>query len=79
VAPTLRQVAENPLRVEVSPAALAFANRVTQEQFEDVYFFAHLVDQIAEEARTNERKRIFSMSFREIFAEFWKGRKLYAP
>lgn len=74
---TLPRVTENPLHCEVSPAALAFASRVTQEQFEDVYFFASMIDKVAEGARTNERARIFRMSFTELFREFWKGRKLY--
>lgn len=67
----------NHWQYDVSPAALAFATRITQSQFEDVYCFAYLIDQVAREARENERKRIFSMSFSELFREFWKGRRLY--
>jgi hypothetical protein len=62
-----------------SPAAVAFATRITEEQFRDVYVFAAMIDEIAEEARTNERKRIFKMGFMEMWREFWKGRKLYDP
>lgn len=65
--------------VAVSPAAMAWATRLTEDTFRDVYALAVEADKIAEEARTNERKRIFEMGFLELCREFWKGRKLYNP
>jgi hypothetical protein len=62
---------------EPSPAGVAWATRLTEEQFRNVYTLAHLVDQVAEEARENERKRIFGMSFFDLCHEFWKGRKFH--
>lgn len=60
-----------------SPAALAAATRLTEEIFLDVNALACFLDGIAQEARENERKRIFAMSAREIFAAFWNNKKLY--
>jgi hypothetical protein len=64
-------------KLRPTPAGLAFASRVTEKQFKDLYTFACLVDDVAEEARVNERKRIFTMSFTELCKEFWKGRTLH--
>lgn len=60
-----------------TPAAMAFATRVTQEQFEDVTLFASMIDGVAQEARVNERARIFKMGFLELMREFWKGRQIH--
>lgn len=70
---------ECPEREELypSPAAVAAATRITQKQYEDVYTFASILDGIAQEARDNERKRIFKMGFFQLCREFWRGRKLY--
>lgn len=65
-----------PLTEGPSPAAVAWATRITPEVFSDVYLLASEIDKVAEEARRNERARIFHMSFSEIVLEFWKGRKL---
>jgi hypothetical protein len=51
---------------------------LTFDDFKDVYFLATLVDDVAQEARDNERKRIFSMGFFELCREFWKGKQFYA-
>lgn len=59
-----------------SPAALAAATRLTEEIYHDVYKLANFLDAIAEEARENERRRILSMTFMDIFREFWQRRKL---
>lgn len=59
-----------------SPAAVAAATRITEEEFKDVYRLALILDSIAEEARKNERERILGMNFWEMCREFWKGRKL---
>lgn len=61
-----------------SPAAVAAATRLTEQQFYDVYACAQFIDDIAKEARANERKRILGMGFWALCKEFWKGRKLYA-
>jgi hypothetical protein len=62
--------------ISPSPAAVAWATRISQEDFFDVYKLAMKIDQVAHEARTNERRRIFAMSFTELMSEFWSGRKL---
>ena len=59
-----------------SPAAVAWATRITEAEFFDVYQLALRIDEVAQEARRNERNRIFSMSAKELFAEFWSGRQL---
>jgi hypothetical protein len=64
-------------RTEPTPAALAVATKITEEEFRDVYGFALLLDAIAEQARETERERVLSMGFWELFREFWKGRKLH--
>jgi hypothetical protein len=61
---------------EPSPAALAWATRLTEIQFRDVYLLASMVDEVAEEARVNERRRIFNMGFFELCREFWRGEKI---
>ena len=60
-----------------SPAAVAWATRLREETFRDIYALAVEADKIAEEARNNERRRIFNMGFLELAREFWKGKKLY--
>ena len=55
---------------------MAFATRITEEQFRDITEFALLIDGVAQEARENERARIFRMGFTELVGEFWKGRRL---
>ena len=60
-----------------SPAAVAWATRLKEETFRDIYALAVEADKIAEEARNNERRRIFNMGFLELAREFWKGKKLY--
>jgi hypothetical protein len=66
--------------MSVSPAALAFATRLTIEDFLDVYKFASIIDTAFEKALSQaveeERQRIFRMGFLELWREFWKGRKL---
>lgn len=59
-----------------SPAAVAAASRITEEEFRDVYRFARILDSIAQEARDNERARILKMGFWELCREFWKGKKI---
>lgn len=60
-----------------SPAAVAAATRMTEEIFRDITRLAWYLDAIAEEARMNERKRIFSMGPRELTMLFWNSRKLH--
>ena len=64
------------LRTEPTPAALAVATRITEEEFHDVYGFALLLDQVADQARETERERILGMGFWELTREFWRGRKV---
>jgi len=63
-----------------SQAALAFANRLTEEQFRNIYTFANLIDAAFENALAiaveEERQRILGMGFGELMREFWRGRKL---
>ena len=59
-----------------SPAAMAAATRITLEQFQDVEQFASILDDIAEEARRNERARIFKMGFIEMWREIWRTKKI---
>lgn len=63
-------------KLSPSPAAMAFATRVTEEQFQDVTLFASMIDVVAEEARRNERARIFSMSLLDLLREFRLGKRL---
>lgn len=65
-------------KIRPSAAAMAFVARLTEEDWKDVYQLACKIDDVAEEARVNERRRIFSMGFMEIMREFWKGQKLHA-
>ena len=60
-----------------SPAGLAAATRLTEDIFIDTYRCACFLDDIAEEARTNERKRIFNLGILELTKLFWESRKLY--
>jgi hypothetical protein len=60
-----------------SPAAVAAATRLTEKQFQNINLLAEFIDEITEEARMNERKRIFNMSARDVIKLFWEGRKLY--
>lgn len=66
-----------------SPAALAFATRITSEQFQDVYVFAVEIDRAfsaaLERTRMEERRRIFNMGAWELIQEFWRSKKLYRP
>ena len=59
-----------------SKAALALSTSLTLDQLQDVYFMAIVFDTVAEEARQNERNKIFRMGFLELVKEFWKGKKL---
>lgn len=61
-----------------SPAAVASATRITEEEFKDVWRLACILDSIAEEARRNERERILNMGFWQVCRLFWKGRTLHA-
>jgi hypothetical protein len=63
--------------IRPSAAALAFVSRLTEADWKDVYSLACKIDDVAEEARTNERNRILTMGFGGIMREFWKGKKLY--
>lgn len=59
-----------------TPATMAAATRITDEIYHDVTALAFFLDGIADEARTNERRRIFNMSFSEIMNEAWKARAI---
>lgn len=59
-----------------TPAAMAAATRITDEIYHDVTALAYFLDGIADEARINERRRIFNMSFTEIMSEAWKARAI---
>jgi hypothetical protein len=61
----------------ISPAAMAAATRLTEEQFRDVYQLASFLDNIAEEARASERTKIFNMNAVDLIRLFWEGKKLY--
>ena len=61
-----------------SPAAVAAASRITEEEFKDIDRLSRILDSIAEEARKNERERILGMGFWTLCLEFWKGRRLHA-
>jgi hypothetical protein len=67
-------------RIKPSAAALAFATRITRQEFDDVYIFAARIDEAFEEAlkraREEERQRIFRLGFVALWREFWAGRKL---
>jgi hypothetical protein len=67
-------------REGVSLPALAFATRVTESDFRDVYRMARLVDEAfhaaIERTRKEERERIFRMGFMDLMREFWRGRKV---
>ena len=67
-----------PERQGPSPAALRFATRLTEQQFRDVYGFANLIDMAfeaaIEEAKEEERQRLFSLGFWAICREYWRGR-----
>lgn len=78
--PSQKKLNQRQYQFRPSAPAMAFANRVKQEEFEDVYVFACLIDtafsNALEEAREEERARIFRMGFLETLREFWSGRKL---
>ena len=71
-----RRASDWPDEPEVSPAALAFATRITEDVYKDVYGFARLLDAVLDETRANERHRIFNMGFFELCREFWRDRKI---
>lgn len=74
---------QSPQALRPSMAALAFATRITVEDFNDVYRMAVVIDDAFAEgfarARMEERQRIFKMSPLELIREFWKGKRLYRP
>ena len=68
-------------QLKPSMAALAFVSGLTEKDFNDVYMHAAKVDRAfahaLEEARQEERDRIFRMGFVELLREYWRGRKIY--
>ena len=74
---TLDEHAWNKYKEHPSPAAVAWATRLSEEDFLNVYQLAAKIDEVAEEARMNERKRIFSMGFIELLTEVFRVKKIH--